>query len=112
MSYQNGDLEAEEASLISSTEAEEAPLISSTETNIKTPNRKILYLAAAAMTSIFVVAATMQSLKTSRIIGATNFAKVLYANEMKSTWGNWGNFSILKYFLYRFNGSIITQMAR
>ena len=89
MSYQNADLEAEEASLLSAT-----------ETKVKTTNTRTLYLlAAAAMTSIFVVAATMQSLRSPQASGATNLAKVLYANDKRETGSNWGNFSILKYFL-------------
>jgi hypothetical protein len=103
MSYQNADLEAEEASLLSAT-----------ETEVKTTNMRALYLAVAALTSIFVVAATMQSLRSPRAPGATNLAKVLYANDKKDTWGNWGNFSILKYFYLLFNGTNthIIQMAR
>ena len=88
MSYQNADLEAKEASLLSAT-----------ETKVKTTNTRTLYLAAAAMTSIFVVAATMQSLRSPQASGATNLAKVLYANDKRETGNNWGNFSILKYFL-------------
>lgn len=85
MSYQNDD----------EMEAEATPLLSSTPT-VETPSRRILYLAAAATTCILVVAAVMQSSGTSGISGPINFAQVLFANNLRNTGDNAGNYSCLR----------------
>jgi hypothetical protein len=83
MSYQNGDKDIE---------VQVTTQLSSTPPTVETPNRRILYLAGAAMTCILVVAAVMQSSVTSGVSGPIDFAQVLFANDRRETGNNAGKF--------------------